>query len=456
MTTADVTKLACKFVQNVFDYLNNSKYIINPCLDNVQISFTNYKLSTTLIDCLQYEDECELKNVTSTISIPISNCVTINSCDNLVSIYLSAKTINVKYEASLQTYYGAASSFPVVRLLNNSLWQYGYTTVKLKYKTEEYLYEVKTGCFPGSPIQCSTNARLSSSLLYDIHGPEWNATGFVKTLRVYETDNTGMLINTPIDLDLSKTNLAAWTSCPLCSAISTKELEFGNPNWKNAFKSLLNNVSYTMYNALNASWFVSIGPTFIRIGNQIKNKPSSKWMGINKSDFLLEWITSDAAIITVDNIDPFLLSNPAFLAQDFSIATNCGNVTGRVEGTWLNADVSLDNSSFINYGLNSFSLSNPANITNINLPYCVETTLTAIYDTKETVLFTEWLNPFGESISNDLSVIVTMAGPYTFNVYLENGCIASSTYILIEGFQIYLNAESGDRLITENNQNIII
>ena len=454
MTTVDVTKLACAFIAKFKLYLTQQKYVVDPCLDEVIYYFSKYKMATTLIDCLEYEDKCDITNVTSTLTeTGNQSCLNIKSCAELVDINITQQSTICSYTVGLFDDLGNATAFPKLRIQNNTIYQNAYITVKAIGCNETYSHEAETGCVgTGTPV-CAATYDVFATISYRIKNPELNSSGYVKYLRVYQTDASGIEDPTPIDLNLSPSNLSAWTSCGLCSGISAGDLYFGSANWAAAFKLLLENVSYTLHGAITGDWVVTFKDSGvgagITIANRIKHNPTSEWLGINRNDFRLVWVNNLVQELRVTNPSINVSSQNAFISDDFSLATTCGNITGKIYT--LGGTIGL-NSGLCNYNFLSVSnpqLTLPATLANLTLPAdCTKTTLTASYTTDEAVTQTEWLDPTDTFITNDLSITVTEEGIYTFVVDLDNGCTN-------EAFSNVTDSLDYTALITEQNDIII-
>lgn len=430
MTTADVTKLSCEFVRKVKLYITQSKYIAEPCMDDIQYYFSKYKLATTLADCLTHEDECDLSIIASTIvSEPVIPPVIV-SCDGLVDITLTKSTVPCVYTTTLQKLSGVASAYPDIVLSEDDVTQSAFINVVTSGCGDFDSASIESGCKNitnnSSPV-CAEVYKFELNIYFNLNGLQNHPTGYIKTLRIYQTDSSGDLINTPIDLNLSPSNLSAWVACGLCSGISAAELRFGHPNWASAFKELLDNVVYTLQGSLDARWVVSFGTNYISIGNTVKHNPASEWYGINKDDFKVEWVNDSG--ITLKILSPSstaYIQSPSYMAQDFTLNVTCGEINGRVVMNGGLASYST-NSNFNYLELTSTELSKPASIVNLDSPTCNKTALTASYATDAEIILAEWLDPSDDFISEDLSIIVTEPGEYTFTALIGEGCSASET-----------------------------
>lgn len=430
MTNADVVKLGCEFARQMKLFITRSKYIAEPCLDEILYYFSKYKLSTTLADCLTYEDECELSKIASHIADEPTVDPTITECGDQATITLSKSSTACTYTVSLENLAGIASAFPTLVLEEDTVYQAAQIKVKATGCGDIAYDTVITGCkniTNGSSPVCAETYKFSLNIYYNIEGPHKNTTGYIKTIRLYATDSNGVLINTPIDVDVSPSNLATWTGCGLCSGINPTDLYFGSANWASAFKELLDNVIYTLNGALDALWLVSSGPAYISIGNTVKNAPASEWYGINKNDFRVQWVNDLAAVITVTspNSTGYTITQ-SYMADEFTITTDCGDLTGRAV---MNAGKPAYSamSNFNELITTNLELDKAVSIVNLDSPSCTITTLTASFTSSVSDPIYYWTNSDDDVISDELTVTVTEAGEYTFTVVVGEGCVSQNS-----------------------------
>lgn len=120
LQTADVLKLKCKFVKAWVKYLHNKKYVINYCYEDLYKYFGYFKQATTLIDCLEYEDECKLQQIANSLMDEPDDVITSDNCSDQA-------TINLSYSTQTCFYTPSASIDDVAKLkynlLNDSIYQ---------------------------------------------------------------------------------------------------------------------------------------------------------------------------------------------------------------------------------------------------------------------------------------------------------------------------------------------
>lgn len=430
--TTTINKLACAVVNSVLKYLTRTKYTVEPCIEDFSLYFSKYKQSTSLVDCLTYEDICDLNTFASYLPEIIPPDPYVTNCDGLANITLTRVSKLCEYTVSLETPDGLPSSFPVLEVLPNTIYQQAHLRVKVKGCNETEYATVDTGCINVAnsvPPVCQLTFNQEYTMTFGFENFIKNSSGYVKTLRLYETDANGLLIDAPIDVDISPANLLAWTVCPLCSGISAGHLFFGSPNWAIAMKVLLDNVTYTRYGALNSAWSTLVLGDKYYIRQDIKHQPSGQWLGINRNDFLLGWINNSNTGIKITNPSFTISQTFNAMADEFSIPMDCGTVTGRVVMTGGDTPANQNLSDFITYVPSTYTFSQPASIVNLVSPTCYKSTLTASYTFNGSFedVVQGWYDEDDNFISEELVIIVTEPGDYTFKIILDEGCLASET-----------------------------
>ena len=439
MTTADVIKLACAFVEDVISYIKETRYLTDPCLDNVSESFSRYKQATTLVECLTHEDECDILGYV-TNPLPYVPPVVLD-CDTQITIELSQTSTSCSYWAQPRSVIvGALDAFPVIILEDDTVHQPAFIKMELKTDCGTIVGSqiLESGCDGNDigPLNCNDALYKGSyGIGFEFDGVIDNPDGYIKTLRVYETDVNGLLNPIPIDLNVAPSNIAAWTSCPLCSGVDPNDLLFDSPSdqdWKAAFETLMENVSYTRYGALNSnfSFFKGSGnPVHIRFTNKIKHNPLSNWMGFNKDDFYFEYVNDAGDTIPSSDYNFFFNSGKHTLVADYSIPTPCGNTTGRYKlQNVFHSNVAIATSNFNFLSLTNPKLSKNGVVVNESQVACTKTTLTAVLTVLSTLDNFQWRDPLGAVITTtELVIEVEDSGIYTFEAILENGCSLSKT-----------------------------
>ncbi len=434
MTTADVNKLACRFVEDMLTYLSRQKFVTDLCLDSVKLSFSEYKLITTLEDCLSYKDICDLLG--SVVNqIPEPEIETIN-CGEQISVTVTATTNSCHYFEQVRSHIVDFDAFPAIVLQEDSIYQKAYINIMQRSDCGGLtgLFEVvESGCWSNldtGPIDCNSDYDYAFEIDYRINGLLINQDGYIKTIRFYETDSNGLLINIPFDLDVSPANVSSWVGCLLCSGVDPNDLYFSSPNWVTAFNQLLQNISFTRYGSLLHKIRVRKSGSDIVFVLTVKHKPASEWMGLYTPDFKVDWVNNDGATIT--NTTPGLSygsSNEVRITQDYSIPTPCGqDITGRYRFSSFFSN-GLPSSRFNELKINNFKFNSIGEVVNVNQVTCNTTTLVGSFTILGTgeVLDYGWINSSDEIISNELTVTVTESDTYRFFVQLDNGCQIQKT-----------------------------
>lgn len=191
---ADVNKLKCKFVREWAKYLHNRKYDITYCFEKTYEYFKDFKLATTLIDCLEYEDECALSYDASLLpNEPDNNSVSIN-CAEQATITTTVTSESCTYTPSASIDGQAKMKYTLV---NNSTSQH----------REVNLY-VTSSCGNNVVLDetySDNNAAYQTG--HSITGAKNMINGYLFVLVLYKTDINGDLTDSAIFIDTSPSSV---------------------------------------------------------------------------------------------------------------------------------------------------------------------------------------------------------------------------------------------------------
>lgn len=450
MLLADVTKIKCKFVSEVIAFLNKRKYAVDPCIkckytyyaDLLKVLYGGEVDDPNVVyECLSHEDECDLTTKANKYSAPVTDCESVAlDCSGQITISLAesgetcTQTAGVAKEAVGGLF---PSAFPKMYVTNNSPYIDG--TI--------WLGATRTGdCGPGYSSVLIDGGVTQADGAMDIHRSNYQfgfnstvvmpSTAYLTSMRIYETDTLGTLgAATNLDLDPATSPYYAddVVACPGCATVLSTEVQIGDPNFQDAFATLMNNVSLALFGDASLHGMSAIGgATSYRIRTKAKHNPSSNWFGIHYPDARIAW--SNGVVQTVING----FSNLTTSQQD-PLRFYDNSVSLSPSGTQYDcADISLellDQYTFaaINYPASSFNkivLLNDSGIKAIGIDEsesCGPTILTATYVTTGTVDSVSWEDPSSAEISTTTIAAAEDPGTYTFTVNLTNGCSLSET-----------------------------
>lgn len=432
---ADVLKLQCKFVNKVLNDIKRRKYNIDVDLEDIYTYYTDYALSSFLIDCLEYEDECVLTSTANKYDDEPDDVVVTTPCNTQGALTLSSTSTPCAYTTYLSTELGV-SAFPRFTLIPDSLKHPGYITLNATGCEGTFTNEIETGCIYGGgcdPDFWNFGASAVATA-YQIAGKY--PSGFLTSIRLYETDENGIPSTTPLDIDLTPANIAQWTSCPSCLAVNAADLLFGAADFKDALNTLLENVSRTLYDDVFIDFNVHkrdliSNPGSLQFYTSIKHQPAGRWMCINKDDARITYDKggSDGVITKIfqPNYEAVTGTKTAAMYEEVTVPTICGDMDIIVRNTNLTGIYPSVNSaatSFYNIVLSDPTSVVPVSIQGDTTIDCTEYELTAVFDVDSASTYA-WTNSSDVEVSEQTSFTTSTSDTYTFTLTLTNGCVVT-------------------------------
>lgn len=407
---ADVNKLKCKFVTEWVKFLQRRKYVIGYCYDDIYKYLEYYKLATSLSECLEYEDECELTKLATLLpDEPNDGTITLNCADQLqLSLSSTPKVCTYTPSASID----------------------GQSKMKFTIKNNSILHDrtvnltVLNGCNNQTTIdEVYTDSVTYFETGYTLTGAKTMTNGYMKQVLLYKTDATATL--TPIYIDTSP------TSSYLTGAAGTvlsADLYFSSSNYATAVSTLLKNAIASNYGLIT---YIEPNIRFDVSGNlyfftKVKHDPSSTWVGVNTSNGSHEFTYSNSGKdFTVANIVSSY-TNASIVNYNWNYTTPCSSTNPanlNSNGQLIFPLVSV-NFHFVTLTSGPYS-TNPVYVNNTSVN-CTTYSLLATITTTETIISKTWY--YGELvISSTDKITVIDPGDYTFQVILDSGCIYYET-----------------------------
>lgn len=264
---ADVNKLKCKFVREWAKYLHNRKYDTAYCFEKTYEYFKDFKLATTLIDCLEYEDECALSYDASLLpNEPDNNSVSINCAEQAVI------TTTVTSESCAYT--------PSASIDGQAKMKYNFINNSVLQNRTTNLY-VSSTC-NSTPVfdETYTDNITYYTTGYTITGARNMVGGYLTFFTVYKTDTNGDLIDSAIFLNTSTTTTYLSGSY---GTVLAHDLLFASSNYVTALTTVIKNAIASFY---GSHTIIDLDISFDSSGNlfiftKAKHNPSGEWVGIN-------------------------------------------------------------------------------------------------------------------------------------------------------------------------------
>lgn len=208
LSLADVSNIQDKFVKEMLMFLKRRKYMLEPNQAKVYPYYADSILVEDLVDCLTYEQICELKNKASNYVYTPLDDTEIIPCNDSLAITLSAESTVCSYESVLSNPVDG-SNYPRFTLTPDSVTHVGSIDVITTDCLGSITTNVaETGCvLAGNCDSFLWNTRFSSYVI--LPAAKNYSSGFIKTIKVYETDANGIPTNSPTELNISPSNLAS-------------------------------------------------------------------------------------------------------------------------------------------------------------------------------------------------------------------------------------------------------
>jgi len=261
MLLADVTKIKCKFVQEIVNFLNKRKYAVDPCIkckytyyaDLLKVLYGGEEGEGTYANsCLDHDIECDLTTKASKYSEQVT-CLSGEQCASQVSITLAQATKSciglAETENSL-----CNCKYPTMELTNNSTLVNANIDIVTTFSGScSNPPTIDTNNIQGGCDSSGCNSDNLSYYSFGFNSDSTNivtATSFITKMRVYLSDSGGNL-TTMKDLILTPGANDYQVDDPVlcngCASILDSELQFGDPNFTTAFNTLMDNISLALF-----------------------------------------------------------------------------------------------------------------------------------------------------------------------------------------------------------------
>lgn len=423
---ADVLKIQCKFVKDLATYFNAKKYFIDGTNDNILCTYLQL-LQAENEACIDDEDACTLRELARKFKDAACEQVDEFTCEEQLPITLKVNdSYSCNYMAAL---YNSTGISPLMEfsLENNSDEITGVISSKLTSscnttpEVEEFTNQQSYSDRPKASTRLGVGGTFGGAL---------TGVSIIKTLRVYETDEFGILIPTAIDLDLDPNTSIYYgpsVSFPDLVTVTPSDLQAGSAPavYEEAFENLMDNVSRVRY---GDPGFHRLRGTTTNAGNYLYvasapvHNPTGYLFGINRADayIVVDTITGDRTTTNVGFLTPSSVINGTA-----SYVLSCGTVTLTIPITSINTPMDYAQTTFNKIVLSSNFSADSIPFT-ANALTCAAKELLATYNTTN-VSSVAWTNSDDEELSTTDTVTVSLAGVYTFTATMTNGCVVSQT-----------------------------
>jgi hypothetical protein len=423
---ADVLKIKCKFVKDAAAYFNAKKYFLDGTNTSILCIYLQL-LQAENEACIDDEDACTLREIARLFKDPACTSVDEYTCEEQLPITLTVNdSYSCNYAAALYNTTGA-SPLMEFSIANNSEVITGTITSRL------------TSSCNTTPVdtvftnQQSYSDRPKGSTRLGVGGTfggALTAVSIIKTLRVYETDEFGILQPDPIDLDLNPLTSIYYgpsVDFPTLSAVTPSDLQAGSSPavFEEAFETLMDNVSIVRYGdpgLHELKGTTTNAGNYLYVASAPIHNPSGFLFGINRNDayILVDTISGDRSTTSVGYLSPSSVINGTA-----NYVLSCGTVTLNIPTISISTPMDFAQTTFNKIVLTSNFASGPISYTSNTLT-CLAKELKATYDATN-VVSVAWTNSDDDELSTTDTVTVSLSDTYTFTATMNNGCVVSQT-----------------------------
>jgi hypothetical protein len=359
------------------------KYSVVCCEDEVKKAFIDYKLAS-YTDCeVPIDKLCTVLDQEITdYTVDCGSKTISEDCSTQVNLVLSKINNTITYTPSLSNP-DSNNGFMKVVLADNSIYHKGTINLKLTGSDGSIsTTAVTTGNFSGSIS--GVDYDIAAVVACNVDNLKSYPSGYLNNFVFYSTNSQGVLNPFPLILDISPSNLSAWTSCGACSGISASDLLFGSANFVTAFNTLMVNISKTLYGnttscAITVAQGVNNGYFFKSF---IKHNPSSEYFGFDPQKSTVVYF-NNGTVPTQKILTPFqdiyVLPQNGQVHQVVNSTIACGSNSTLVKSNNqpIKPSVNAVESNFNKIVLYSTNTQNGPTIVSSTPLTCVSYTLTA-------------------------------------------------------------------------------
>lgn len=211
LSPADVLKITDKFVKEMLSYLRRRRYLLDPSPAKVNTYYADAVIVTDMLDCLSYEQLCELQSkadsYTSGEDIPD---VIVTPCNDTVNVTLTAQTFTCNYNTTISNP-NDNSTFAYFNLAENTTHHVGVVNILTTNSCTGLVTTniAETGCAAAGICDSDIFNFQAVNVNSIYNGLALYPNGYFETIKVYETDVNGIPNLSPITLNIAPSNLSA-------------------------------------------------------------------------------------------------------------------------------------------------------------------------------------------------------------------------------------------------------
>lgn len=423
LQTADVIKIECAFVQSIFDYLYRRQYTTDLCLDEVKSAYIlMLKAHNT---CLTYEQECEVLDAEVTdYTVDCGDGAT-TPCATVGTIEVTSSRKDCTYTAALRNPVNN-TGYPYVDLQNNQVYHKGKMNIVVTSPCGNYstTLQAQTGTILIGTPTTSDVYDFSVFASYILDNVTTLNTYYISSIRLYATDNSGNVINSAVDIDISPLT-SPYLSCPSCTTVNPAHLYFGHANYTTALKNVIDNAIKILSGSTSTASIdvYNVNTTGYEIRSRIKHNPSGVFFGIKHTDPQIIY-TNGTTIVKSSQATKSWVNAGMYYTS--TINDLCSPFTVTLPNRFYPLSVNWSNTDFNKITLNSpystqFSImSNPTYIT------CPR--FSAQANITPTPVSIVWKDASNNTVSTSTSMNTSDTGAYTVTATFADGCVTTEEF----------------------------
>lgn len=430
LTTADVRKLRCNFVQEVAEYFRCKTYSISCCTDAAEKAFVDYKLAS-FTDCdIPLAEQCRLSELK--VVDYYKDCENIfagTSCSNQGTLTLSQSSFITTYTPSLANTVNG-SSFAHMSLTDNSTTHVSNPALVFKVTKQDGSSFYSSNILFGDALISGSNTTLSpvsfSTSVSLALGSNSLGT-YIRDVYLFRTNSNGVKEAGPIAIYIGPGS--SYFSCVGCTTVNPANIYL--ENGASAATAITNTIRNAVLTLSGSASYIDVGTLITAnkttIFTTVKHNPSGIWYGFDPEYAAFSYSTPSIGS-TADTFQAN--SSSTSIGKKFVVTYPCGTVTYQAPN--VNSNLAATGTSF-----NKVVLPSPYNLTASSFfptdqIKCKTVVLTASVTTANTPVTYNWTFN-GSSVGTTATINVPAAndGTYTCVATLSTGCTLTKTIVVL-------------------------
>lgn len=276
LQAADVDKLRCNFVFDVYEYFKCKKYSLSCCNDVAKQSYMDFKLAEKYECPIDVHEDCRLQTIES--KVDVVECTPEDfECSLQGGVKLTATTDSVTYTTTLENWVNG-SAYPMI------VQGYGlYQPAGIDFVTRDNLgnivdtHRVWAGSIKiGGVVTSDDSYKLGAYTLIKKENITNVAGSYLTSVRLERTDSAGNPTGLYTDFNVSPID-SPYLASPV--AVTPADLYFTSPNFPTAIAQVLRNGVFAITGDVDDVDVVAqfAGVNGFKVKTRINNGPQALW-----------------------------------------------------------------------------------------------------------------------------------------------------------------------------------